>query len=343
MMDRQSQNNLTLKSGPWLFIVYAVGMLALTIWIWGSGADGRIIVSVIFLLSVCALLIFGKQIWAYFDLGLETITIKNISVWKKSVRVIPFFEIGTVAVTSSSSGLTSGAYGLILVLNSGEQVPLTAHASAGKRPKEKKASRIAAILNRSRTTPVQLALNGVFQTIKEGTTQGRKWQIMQITANDITPVTRWFSRDARFPEGFILAIPASRSNQGRSPNPGKLGKSILFFYRQYLRNLMISDHEIPGFEQSALLDNTDNALGKRYTFLTNDPVRAMTWLTDSFIDTLISGNAQHLPVDAGAGRVPHLLVTPDGMHLIFKHLYYQAGEINAIAEFGVRLVEAHPG
>jgi hypothetical protein len=154
----------------------------------------------------------------------------------------------------------------------------------------------------------------------------------------MVPVTHWLCQAASFKSGFLLLfLSASIGNLGT----GKLSKTTRFFYRQYLKTLMVDDKTIPGFEDAAPLQKNDHLLGNRFTCISNDPEVAKIWITKSLSDKMIHWLVNS-PLKAKKGEMePHLLVTPDGIQIIFRKLYYQDHEIQQITDFGISLIEDH--
>ena len=172
--------------------------------------------------------------------------------------------------------------------------------------------------------------------VREGNTKGTPWSINLITANDSTPITQWISKEAHFKDGFLLLIPAKNISLTAA---GELSKSVRFFYKQYLRNLMIEDTQITGFEDALMLKKGDHLLGNRFTCISNDPASAATWISRSMADKINSW-IDNSPLNGGnAEKEPHILVTSEKTILSFRKLYHQDEQIQHIADFGVSLIE----
>ena len=338
MLGRREEN----KTGSWkhrngngLFYLITAAMLLITIVVWRSGQSWRGAVLGLFLLLAAFLLFVGQQNSAVFDVDRRHIYLSQRRIWKKAERVIPFDDVHTVAVVSSSLGTTSRTHKVTLVLKSGEPVQVTAHPSSGKRPKLKLAQQISDTLNQYRSQPISPALEGIVKVVRKGENQAVSWRVDLLSANDMVPVTRWFCQAASFKSGFLLLFPTSSIG---NPGPGKLSKTTRFFYRQYLRTLMVDDKTIPGFQDAAPLQNNDHPLGSQFTCISNDPQAARSWLTKSRSDNLIHW-LDNPPIKAKKGELaPHLLVTPDGIQIMFRKLYYQDQDIQKITDFGISLI-----
>ncbi len=324
------------KNGPGFLLFIAGAALLITILIWRSDLPWKVAALVLFILLMIFLLFFGQQINAIFDVDRRNIHISRRRIWKKAERTIPFDDVHTVAVVSSSRGTTTRTFKVILVLNSGEQVQVTAHASSGKLAKKKLAQKISDTLNQFRSQPITPALEGFIRVVREGNTNGTPWSVNLITANDSTPITQWISKKAYFKDGFLLLIPAESISLSAA---GELSKSTRFFYKRYLRNLMIEDTQIAGFEDAVMLQKGDHLLGNRFTCISNDPAFAATWISRSMADK-ISSWIDNSPLSGGkAEKEPHILVTSEKTILSFRKLYHQDEQIQYIADFGVSLIE----
>jgi len=333
---KRTQKNWGFRNGPGLLIIISAGLLFITILVWKSGVSWRGAAAVIFFLILSVLLAFTRQINCSFDLDRQLIHLQHSSLWKKTSRDIPFYEVETVAVVSSSSGNRVRTNKVVLALQSGEQVCLTAHPSSGRIAKEILARRIADTLDQIRPDPINLALNGVIRITRNGETRGRTWQLELVTANDSTPVTHWVSSQAAFLGGFLLLIPGSRSG---TAGKRKLSRTALFFYRQYLRTLGLDAGQVPGFKEAQLLDKGNYPFGSRFSCLTNNPSAAGSWLSGVMAEKLVRWLDQKpLPGGKAEGE-PHLLATPEGLRLVFRRLYYQDGDLQLIADLGTYLVE----
>lgn len=323
-------------NGPGLFYLIAAGMLFVTIVVWRSGLSWRVVVLGVFLLFVAFLLFVSQQNRAVFDVDRRIIHFSQARIWKKLERTIPFDEVETVAVVSSSRGTTSRTYKVILALRSGEPVQITAHPSSGKKPKQKLAQKISQTLNQFRSQPISPALEGVVKVSRKGESQGVSWRMDLLSVNDMTPTTHWVCQEAGFKNGFLLLLPSgSIGNLGT----GKVSKTTKFFYRQYLKTLMIDDGAIPGFGDMEALPKNDHLLGNQFICISNDPEAAKIWLTEFRADKMNQWmEASPLKVKKGE-KEPHILVTPDGIQIIFRKLYYQDSEIQQITNFGISLIE----
>jgi hypothetical protein len=336
MIKKRSARDWGFRNGPGMLILITAGMLAVVILVWRSGVSWRVTAALVFAVILSVLLVFTKYIRCSFDLDQQLIHFRQSSLWKRTSREIPFDEVDTVGVVASSIGTRRRTFGVVLALESGELIPLTAHPSSGRLTKESLARRIADTLDEFRPDPVTLALNGVIRVIRKGRTQDTAWQLETLTANDYTPTTQWFSPSAPFQEGFVLLIPGRHS--GNSTRR-ELNRSVLFFYRQYLRTLGIDADQIAGFQQAQLLGEWDQSLSRHYSCLTNAPPAAERWLFSVGMDQLLPWLEGKQLSGSQAEGEPHLLATTEGLRLIFRRLYYQEEDIQLIVDLGVSLAE----
>ncbi len=114
-------------------------------------------------------------------------------------------------------------------------------------------------------------------------------------------------------------------------------------YRQCLKMLYLRPEDLPGLDQAVTLTNIDARLAAHYTILTSAPEAASVWLKAEVLALLIDWQQRHpLHTSAGAG-MPHLVITPHGLWLIFFHNLYGDENLAEITRLGVALVRAHGG
>lgn len=323
------------KTGPGILIWVFGGMVLITIFAWRSGANWKWIFTGLTFLVLILLALFGEQTKCFLDIERREFLLQKIKVWKKSERKIPFDEIVQPAVKSSGSGTRSRTHNLILALSSGERISLDAHPSTTKWTKDKKAQKIAEIINQTRKDPIIPALNGIVRVRRQGETRGIPWEIESITANNSVRSTIWFCSKEKLDDGFLLLIPAVGSN---SSGAGKLSKTSRFFYNQYLSTLMIEESMPLNFKNAFQLNKEDFPLGNHYTCVTNKPAEAIGWFNESFSGIL----DQWIPPQRNKpNRDLHILVNPDGVRLLFREIYYLDSELAQIADLGTTLIELH--
>lgn len=99
---------------------------------------------------------------------------------------------------------------------------------------------------------------------------------------------------------------------------------------------MIEESQTPGFDEAVLLKKKDFSLGNDYSCISNKPDIAGNWFSDSIVEKIKQWTP---PQGKKTHRELHLLVTSEGVRLLFKKLYFQDTEIEQIADFGVSLIE----
>lgn len=333
----QKKTSWSFRNGPGILIWLSAGLVLITIAGWRSEANWKWISSGLSFLVLILMAFVGEQVSCLLDVDRRVIFLSRKRIWKKTEREIPFDDIVNTAVESSSAGTRTRTHKVILVLTSGERISLHAHPSSTKWTKDKLAQKIADTLNQSGMEPMIPALNGVVRVERQGETRGISWRIDSITANNSVQITQWFSSAAQFNEGFLLLIPAAgSSNSGAA----KLTKTSRFFYKQYLRTLMIEEQQIPGFDDAVLLKKEDFSLGKNYSCISNRPANVRNWLTDSISEKIKQWTP---PQGKKPHRELHLLATSEGVRLVFQKLYYEDTEIEQIVDFGVSMIEDQLG
>jgi hypothetical protein len=341
-MNADSPRLATVRLFPWLFALFAAGLLFVLSWAVVNEQLTPLWLAVIAgVLGV--LLFFGEYVTLTFDHDRHVATLTQRRVWRVRRREIRFDEVHTVAVDESRSTDGSGAsYRALMVLKSGEQVPLTSQWITGRRGAERLVKQIAEHFSQSRFTPIEPALDGRVRVAKEGETAGVPWQVEMFTANDNTPVTRWFSIGDRLPDGFLLLIPAaSGAKPAAMPASGLMASAARFMYRQYLKMLYLQPEDLPGLDQAVTLPNIEARLAAHYTALTSNVTRAAEWLNQP-VGTLLLDWQQRNPLKTNAGAgMPYVVITPRGLWVIFFRNCYQDADLAQIAQLGAGLVRAH--
>ncbi len=342
MSASYSPRTATIRIFPWFMVLAAAGILFVLGW---AVANDQLTLFWLAVISIAlgVMLFFGEVVSLAFDQDLSAAILTQRRVWRVRRREIHFDEVYTVAVDESKSSDGSGAtYRALIVLQSGERIPLTTHLTSGRRGAEKLVKQIADHISQGRLTPIDPALDGVVRVAKEGVTANVPWQVEMFTANDNTPVTRWFTSEDRLPGGFLLLIPtASGAKPTAMPTGGLLASAARFMYRQYLKMLYLRPENLPGLDQAVTLPNIDARLAAHYTALTSNVTRAAEWLNPEAGAALLDWQQRNpLRTSAGAG-MPYVVVTPHGVWVIFFRNCYQDEDIAAIAQLGARLMQAH--
>ncbi len=202
----------TIRIFPRFIALTIAGILAVSGWALAHEQLNVFWLAII-LTALGTLLFFGEYVSLTLDQERSMIIFTRRRVWRVTQREIPFDEVYTVAVdenNSTGSEGTGSAFRALIVLKSGERIPVTNHAVSGRRGAQKLVQRISDHINQSRITPIDPALDGVVRVTKDGETAGVSWKAELISANDHTAVTRWFTIEDRLPDGFLMLIPTIR-------------------------------------------------------------------------------------------------------------------------------------
>ena len=338
-----TSRSATIRFIPWFFILPVVGIM----WVFGWAlANGQLTIVwlVVILIALGALLFFGEYVSLTLDLDRGQAIITRRRVWRTTRREIPFDEGYTVAVDESSSGDASGAsgstYQALIILKSGERIPLTNHSVSGRRGTQKLVQKISESINQNRITPIVPALDGIVRMANEGETAGIPWKVELFSGNGTRPVTRWFTIEDRLPDGFLMLIPkAGGARLTSMPTGGLLGSAVRFMYQQYLRLLYFRAEDLPGLDQAVTLPDLDTRLAAHYTALTSTPASASAWLTAEVINWSIAWK-QPKSQRKGAG-LPYLAITDQGLWLVFLDNFYGGENLAEITRLGVALARTH--
>jgi hypothetical protein len=340
--SRAASRTATIRIFPWFMVLAAAGILFVLAW---AVAHDQLTLFWLAVISIAlgVMLFFGEAVSLAFDQDRGVAILTQRRVWRVRRREIPFDAVHAVAVDENKSSDGSGAtYRALIVLKSGERVPLTTQLTSGRRGAEKLVKQIADHISQGRLTPIDPALDGVVRVVQEGVTAGVPWQVEMFTANDNTPVTRWFSIEDRLLTGFLLLIPtASGAKPATMPTSGLMASAARFMYRQYLKMLYLQPEDLPGLDQAVTLPNIEARLAAHYTALTSNVTAAAEWLNQP-VGTLLLDWQQRNPLKTNAGAgMPYVVITPRGLWVIFFRNCYQDADLAQIAQLGAGLVQAH--
>ncbi|MFZ6028869.1 MAG: hypothetical protein ACOYYS_14230 [Chloroflexota bacterium] len=335
-----STHQWTIRIFPWLLWAILIALGFPLIWLVVTNPQARCGGLILLPVLLTAAIGLGEVVTCRIDLETRTVTLRRASILRREQHRFSFDDIQTISVQSDSGG-ESITYRLVFALQSGQIIPLTKTSSSGKGGKEKLAQQIAAYINQARFSPIRPALDGVVRIENGGETDGVRWQIAIVTANDNVPLTRWHTTQARFSGGFILLMPAMPAMRAQTASmPGGLAGSIVrAVYGRYLRMLDLSDQDMPGFANAQFLTGDQVGLEKRFAILTSDPVAAKAWLTPSRAGRLAAW-MQSNPLEAAqAESDPHLWLTAQGLWLAFRGRYNRPEQVAAIAQLGADLAK----
>ena len=330
-----STRQWTIRIVPWWAILAFVILGLPVTWLVITNAESRCgaFIALLVLLGIAAA--FFEIVVCQLDLDRRMVTLERTKIRGKTRQEFSFDEVHTVSVQTSSD-VESATYSVVFVLNSGEIVPMTQYSSSGKGAKDKLARSLIAYINQTRSAPVNEALDGEIRVEQEGEINGIPWKIAFVAGNDSLPQTRWQASLPQLATGFALIMPAFGAKTGGMPG-GAFGVAARMIYGQYLRMLDVSEHDLPGFANAQILPGDQVGLDRRFTILTNDPYTAKTWLTGDRVRLLVAWT-QSNPIKAGVD--PHLVITSQGLRMVFRGKYNKTEHIAAIARLGIDLSES---
>jgi hypothetical protein len=330
-----STRQWTIRIVPWGVILIA-GLLGLPVtWLVITNVESRCGAFVALLVLLGIVVAVFENVVCQLDLDQRMVTLERTKIGRKTQQEFSFDEVHTVSVQTSSD-VDSTTYSVVFVLNSGDVVPLTQYSSSGRGGKEKMARSLIAYINQARATSVNESLDGEIRVEQTGETNGIPWNIAFVAGNDSLPKTRWQTSRPQLASGFVLLMPAAGAMTGAMPG-GVFGAAVQMVYGHYLRMLDVNEGDLPGFDTAQILPGDQVGLEKRFTILTNAPYTAKTWLTGDRVRLLVAWT-QSNPIKAGVD--PHLVVTSQGLRMVFRGKYNKTEQIAAIVRLGTDLSES---
>lgn len=330
-----STRQWTIRMVPWLavlvFVVFYVVLLGMVIFNEEARCGASLLLIVFLLVGSFAF----EAVNCTLDLDRRLVMLERGQIWRKTRHEFSFDEVHTVSVQTSSDS-ESTTYNIVFVLNSGDVIPLTKYTSSGKGSKEKLASAIIAYMARARSTAVNASLDGEIRVEQTGETNGIPWKITFVAGNDSLPQTRWQTFQPQLTSGFVLLMPATGAKTRAMPG-GVFYAAVRMVYGQYLRMLDVHEADLPGFDQAQILPGEQFGLDNYYTIMTNGPLTAKTWLTGERIRQLVVWT-QSNPLKANSATAdPHVVITSQGLSMIFRGRYNQPDQIALIVRLGADL------
>lgn len=335
--DFSNDQQWTIRNIPWLIIFMTILLTGSLIAFVAPSVDFWAVVSVgVFLLV--PLLFFCEIGTCRLDTLQRTIIVRRARILRSTQQEFAFGDVHTVLVEDSSDSEGS-TYRVAFMLKSGETIPLSRYFSSGKRDKERLVEKIAAYINQTGGTPVNVALDGVTRIQQDGVTQGIGWQIFFVTAQGDSWVTRWQTSRASFSGGFLLIIPTGKGWRGGRMPGGILGTVARFFYRLYLKQFDLSEQDLSGFEGAEMLRGDQIGLDSRLALVTSSADAAMSWLTPARIHQLNAWQQSNPLGGNMASAQFHLVVTSEHLKIVFQGNFNRQDQIDSIARFGAGLAQ----
>jgi hypothetical protein len=296
------------------------------------------------------------------DKSTRILTLRYGLLIPRSVKQIPFDEVNTIRVDSSttrdqnSPNRQSTSYRLEVVKKDGTNIPFRAYYSGGFFLKQHDAEKLRAFIGLAVTvdeTPIgilravpqmvqpviekqQEALTGDNQQIRE--TNGVQWEL-QSTATGAAPVTRWFSPDFKMTDGFLyLAQKMAGQQSAGSGFLASIGKTL---FRTSMSLYGFAPEDTPGLDSADTLSPLDASLEPHFTAFTNDRAAAQQIL-NPWIAMPLRNWAERYPLrQLQQGRFGQLVIlySPKGVYIATLNLL-QPDQVDELTALGVELVKA---
>ncbi len=371
-MAQTDPNLLVIKRNPLeLWIVSAVFSILGLIFLFspGMGAAGLISlgvgIGVLLIASVNTLTLDKKR---------NHFSLQRRFIWRTTLEQRRLDELGGFILQQNQDTDGGRTYRVVAILASGEIIPLTSAYTSGREGKRRQAEQLNQWLEQAGVrseagAPVEADWPGGAAafvqpaqpapadnprlrqapgidppppaTGQSGETDGVSWQIERLPSGS-APITRWFSPDFKFTEGFLLL--AQKPKDMRVA--GKLlGGLVRLFGQQALRLYGFGPADTPGLESAAPLEPPEPRLEPHYVSLTSNAFAARQALNPWVIIPLAAWGARSPLQPASRAEDQSQLVilfSPRGV--------YVAGvgadspeEIEALSNLGVEIVRALGG
>ncbi len=260
-----------------------------------------------------------------------SLTIQNQWLYRRKVQEYALREIASIDIERSFSSSSSGGrrrsnptYRIVLVMESGEKVPLQGYYSSGYKSKEKKARQLSEAIGvpgpMGMVQKVSQAIRPTFQKQQEGEASGVSYRI-ETAQSGAMPVTRWVSTDFTWPGGFLLLAQKPSGSPSFLGGGGMVGAISQLVYRQIIGLYGFQADEMPGLESAQALDLPDPTLQANFSSLTSDVSYAQQLLTPWVVIPLTQWVERH-PLStvqvAHQGQFGQLLAlyAPGGLYLV---------------------------
>jgi hypothetical protein len=282
------------------------------------------------------------------------VTVRHRSLFQASAKEYPFRDIASVEVDGSVSienRRRRASYRLLLVLASGDRVPLRSYYSGGYNRKARTASQLSQYLGLpdAGSRPVfpiasqagtAAAPGADYGAGQEGTTDGVTWQAGTNRAGGMA-VRRWMSPDYRLPGQFVCLLqkPKGSASFGGGGIGGKMGQMV---FQQMLSMYGFSPADLPGLSSSGPIQGLASGVAEHFSSLTNDQASARQVL-NPWVTPPLQAWAEQYPLKAvqSAGTAGQLVVlfSPQGVYLTCMQSGNPA-QAEALGQLGVNLVRA---
>jgi hypothetical protein len=356
-MNQSDPNLLVIKKSArvqWLIFIclmlFGLSMLVIPGWM-----SGGLVASLILMIIGLAGLLLSAENTITLDRNSNRFSLRRRYLWRTTFREHPLDQVTGFELQSSHDSDGDRTYRIAIVLDTGEEIPFTTAFSSGRESKRRKVEQLNQWLGQGGTQPAaQVASMALRQALgldipqppahasaQSGETDGVTWQVQRLQIGD-APVTRWFSPDYKFPEGFLLLAQKPAGVRVASGLLGGLGR---MFGQQALRLYGFSPEDSPGIESAAPLEPPEARLEPHYINLTSNPFAARQALNPWVTLPLVNW-AQRSPLKPA--NLPQeqvqmvILFSPQGVYVAGVGVDTPE-EIETLSSLGIELVRALGG
>jgi hypothetical protein len=359
---QMNQDKLTIRDFPISLWIMGLVLLGVTAYLVTKAAYPTAgITGVLGLLA----LFLPSTLTVSADRATRILTLRYGLVIPRSVKQIPFDEIDTIRVDSSttrnndSPTRRSTTYRLELVKKDGTNLPFRSFYSGDFLLKQRRAEKLRTFIGLAETvdeTPIgilrampqivqpaikrqQEALTGGNQQIRE--TNGVHWELQSV-AMGAAPVTRWFSPDYKMDDGFLyLAQKMVGQQSGGGGFLASIGKTL---FRTSIGLYGFAADDTPGLDTADTISPLDANLEPYFTAFTGNPIAARQILNPWAAAPLRSWAERYPMRQLQQGRFGQLVIlfSPNGVYLATLNLL-QPDQVDELAALGVELVKTQGG
>ncbi len=350
----QQENTLTIKEYPlfeWLFGLILVSVCAST----AANLHGQWIVPIvtgglgILFFALSTILIITA------DRATGTLTLRRISLLRRSVQEIPIASIAAIQLEthhSHSSDGSSTTYRIVVITRDNEVIPFRNSYSSGLRAKEAKVKKLRDFLN---VGGADLSLGGLMQMAsgmaqqqfqqeqesitgsqaEEHVTDGVYWKL-STKAMGSAPLTQWFSPDFKWGGNFLYL---TQKMQGQGSQSGLMNMMGKMLFKTSLSLFGFPPDLTPGLDTATVLAPLDPQLEPHFMAFTSEPASARRILNPWAAMPLAAWVQSHPLMSKNNTSQLAVLFSPQGIYIITLGLA-NAEFVGELAAMGAQLVKA---
>lgn len=305
-------------------------------------------------------LFFGYALTVTADKTTGNLILEYRSVFLHSIREIPFSQIQTIRVDSSTSrgrkrGSRSTTYRVEAVLKSGERIPFRSYFNSNFFKQEKWAKelrhflslpeafdespmgiiRAATKLGSDAARMQQEAFTG--PNTETRVSDGVNWQV-QSFGMGAAPGTRWFSPDFKTQQGFLF-LAQKVAGQANTGFLASLGKAL---FKQSINMYGFDTFDTPNIASADSYASLSPALDQHFSAFTSSPTEAAQILNPWTQQPLAQWGARYpLQQFQSNARFSQLVVlfSPSGIYIATLGVLTQ-DKLDEITQLGIELVRA---